>query len=73
MTHFASRKVAIAPTSEGYRVTYTAANGREAAEYAAEQNRRQGFPSSVVEVTAEEHAAIMRGEWNTYQPEPEPA
>jgi|tagenome__1003787_1003787.scaffolds.fasta_scaffold20833899_2 hypothetical protein len=64
---YATKRVAICPTHEGYATTYTAAANEAAASWAVEQNRRHGFSSRTVAVSPDEHLQIMVGRWNCFQ------
>lgn len=70
MTHFAVETVAILPQGDnGFRHVFIACAGKASAEWQVERYERpKGFDARVVEVTEEEHAAILRGEWNGWLP-----
>lgn len=69
-THHATRTVAMAATSLGYKVSYCCAASKEAAEYAAERNERQGHKSEAIEVDAITYDNILKGIWNTHKDTP---
>lgn len=62
--------VAAAPQgTKGYRHLFYAAASKAAAEWHVQtQEKARGFDARVIEVTDEQHDAILRGDWNDFLP-----
>ena len=67
-TKYAVKRVAKAPVASGkYRVSYTAAANKSAADWNVESEKRHGFSAKTIEVSEQEWQEILAGSWNGVQ------